>query len=119
MGNLVGISIEEAYPLFAWRLDPGKAFEQVCQAVAQAQVLAIAGGVLSDQVDFTDTLLEEAGGLRDYRFESPAAKGAAILRDDAKRTRMIATLGDLDVRIVARSREHARRQIVVEIRLER
>ena len=61
---------------------------------------------------------EHASRFHDHRFETAAAKLAAKLRDHAERTRMIAPLGDFDVGEVLGSRQHARRQIVIEIRLQ-
>src|SRR3989442_1543161 len=44
---------------------------------------------------------------------------APILRDDTERARMIAALRDFDIGEMLRSRQHPRRQVVIEVRLER
>ena len=118
LGDFVRIGVEEADPLFGRGLDLGEAGEQIGEAVREPQIFAVAGGVLADQVDFADALLEEAGGLGDDGFEAPAAEGAAILGDHAEGAGMIAALGDLHVGEVARGGENARGEVVIEVGLQ-
>jgi hypothetical protein len=59
LGDAVGIAVEEADPLFV-RSRSGEAFEEHGEAVLEAEVLAVAGGVLADEVDFADAFGEEA-----------------------------------------------------------
>src|SRR5205809_7889652 len=100
--HLVGVSVQEADPLRLRRFDLREALEQRSQAVLQTHILAEAGGVLPDEADLPNALRKQPRGLGDYRFEAPAAKGAAILRNHAERAGMIATLGDLDIGEVLR-----------------
>ena len=50
--DLVGISVEEADPLQT--RDSGELFEQQSETVFEAEVFAVAGGVLSDQGNFAN-----------------------------------------------------------------
>src|SRR6185437_7400699 len=85
------------------------------ESVFEPKILAIARGVLTDQVDFPDALGEQARGFGDDRLKPAASKFAPILGDDAKRAGMIASFGDLNVREMTRGGKNARRQIVIEI----
>ncbi len=113
LGDLVGIGVEKAHP--AQLFDERQPFEQQRQAVFQAEVFAVAGGVLADERDLAHAASRQALRLGHHRLEAPRAELAPQLRDDAERARMIAALGDLDVRRPARRRQHARRVLVVEI----
>src|SRR5262245_16380995 len=93
--HLVGICIQEPNPLLLRRGNRCQPLEQERKPIAEAEILAIAGSVLTDQVDFAYSLLEQSGCFGNHRFEPAAAKLAAVLRDHAKSARMIATLGDL------------------------
>ena len=95
--------------------DGGEFFEQQCQAIFQAEVFAVAGGVLADESNLADAGLRQSLGLGDYRFEAARTELAAQLRNDAEGAGMIAALGDLDVRHVSRRGENARRGLVVKI----
>ncbi len=119
LGDFVRVSVEEANPLSVRRFDARQAFQQVGKAVGEAQVLAVAGGVLPDQVDLAHTALEQARGFGNHRFEAPAAKLAAVLRDHAEGAGMVAAFGNLDVGEVARSGQDARGEVVVEVGLGR
>ena len=112
-GDLVGIGVEETHP--AQSVDLRQPFEQQREAVLQAEVFAVAGGVLPDERDFAHALLREALGFGDDRLEAPRAELAAQLRNDAERAGMIAAFGDLDVSRVLRRGQQARRVLVVEI----
>ncbi len=89
------------------------------EAVFEAQVFAVAGGVLADEIDFADAHGEHASGFVDDAFKAAAAELTAELRDDAEGTGVIAAFGDLDIRGVARGGEDAGRQIVIQIRFGR
>ena len=112
-GDLVGIGIEESNP--AQRVDSSQFFQQKRQPIFQAEVFAIAGGVLANQGDFANACLRQPFCLGDYRFKPARPKLAAQLRNDAERARMIAALRDLDVGGVSRRSQNARRGFVVEI----
>ncbi len=109
-----GITVEEADPVQLF--DLREAFEQQRQAVAQAEVFAVKGGVLSDEGDFADARGGQVRGFARDRLQPPAAEFSAQLRDDAEGAGMVAALIDLDVGGVARRREDARRLVLVEIR---
>src|ERR1035441_3688497 len=94
--NFVGIGVEEANPLPVRGLDLRQAGEQMSEAVVQSEIFAVAGGILADQVDLANTLLEEAGGFRDHRFEAAAAEIPAVLRGGAEGGGVIAAFGHLD-----------------------
>src|ERR1035438_5117378 len=119
LGDLIRIGVEEADPLLGRGVDLREAGEQIGQAVVEPEILAVAGGVLADQVDLADALLEEAGGLGDYGFEAPAAESAAILRNHAEGARVIAAFGDLHVGEMVRGGEHSRGEVVIKVGLQR
>ena len=93
-----------------------QASEQIGQAVAQAEVFAVGGGVLADQGDFADSGGGQIFGFAHHGFKAPAAECAAKLGDDAERAGVIAALGDLDVGGMAGRGEHARRGVMIEKR---
>src|ERR1019366_5721402 len=111
-GDLVGIGVEEAHP--AQFLDLRQPLQQQRQPVFQTQIFSVAGGILPDQRDLAHALVRKMLRLGDHRFESPRTKLATQLRDDAKRAGMIAAFGDLDVGRILRSRQQARRVLVVQ-----
>src|ERR1017187_6726711 len=119
LGDLIRIGVEEADPLLGRGVDLRQAGEQMGEAVGESEILAVAGGVLADQVDLADALLEEAGGLGDYGFEAPAAESAAILRNHAEGARVIAAFGDLHVGEMVRGGEHSRGEVVIKVGLQR
>src|SRR4029078_8267104 len=75
------------------------------------QVLAEAGGVLRDEAELLDARGLELLRLDDETLDGAAAVAPAPHRDGAERTRVVATFGDLEVRVAAR-REEARRRVV-------
>src|SRR4029078_12999835 len=75
------------------------------------QVLAEAGGVLRDEAELLDARGLELLRLDDETLDGAAAVAPAPHRDGAERTRVVATFGDLEVRVAAR-REQARRRVV-------
>src|ERR1039458_6484228 len=72
-------------------------------------------GVNSFPVSITGARRGEIFRFVHHGFESPAAEFTAELRDHAERAGMVAPLVDFDVSAMARCRQNARRQIVVEI----
>jgi hypothetical protein len=99
-GDAVGVGVEEADPLFVRGFDFGEAGEEGGEAVFEAEVFAIAGDVLADEVDFADAIVEQAAGFEDDAFKAAAAELAAELGDDAEGAGVIAALGDFDVGVV-------------------
>src|SRR5258708_38848162 len=67
----------------------------------EAEVLAVAGGVLGDQVELQDAGLLELAGLRDQALDAAAAEAAAPDRDGAEGARVVAAFGDLEVGVAA------------------
>ncbi len=116
--HFVGIAVQEPHPFLMRRRNLRQPRQQLRQAVFQSEILAVTGGVLADQVDLANTLRKQPRRFADHRFEPAAAKLSAILRDHAEGAGMIATLGDFDVCEMFRRRQHARRQVVIQILLE-
>ncbi len=115
LGDPVGVGVEKTHPLLRWSLDRGEAGQELRETVFDAEVLAEAGGVLADEIEFADALGEESRGFCNDRLEATAAEGSAILRDDAEGTGMIAAFGDFEVGEVVRRREDARREVVIQV----
>ena len=106
------IEVEQANPLEA--VDLVQALEQPREAAAaQAAIAAPHRRVLRDQ----DQLFGASGGERarfcEDRLLAAAAEGAAQLRDDAERARMVAAFGDLQIGRGARRRDQARQKVVL------
>ena len=93
----------------------GQRFEQQREAVFQAEVFAVAGGVLADEGDFLHAAGDELLGFCDHGFEAARAEFAAQIGNDAEGAGMIAAFGDLDVCGGAASGDEARRVFVVKI----
>src|SRR5581483_8827463 len=91
----IRIRIQETDPFLMGRFDPGQPRQKFCESVTNSEILSITGRILPDQVDLTHALREKARCLSHDRFESPAAKFAAILRNYAKTARVVASLGNL------------------------
>ena len=68
-GDAVGVGVEEAQPAQAF--DLGERVEELGEAVLEAQVFAVAGGVLADQRDLADAAGDELLRFGDDGFESP------------------------------------------------
>jgi hypothetical protein len=113
--DLIRIGVKEANPLFGRRLDLRQTRQQQGQAILQAEVLAVAGGVLPDQVNLADTLPEQARGFGNDGLEAAAAERAAILRNDAEGAGMVAALGDFDIGKMFRRSQNARSEVVIKI----
>ncbi len=94
-GDLVGIGVEEAEPADA--VNFGEAVEELGEAVFEVEIFAVTGGVLANEGDFADALLDELMGLGDDGLETAGAELAAKIGDDTETAGMVAALGDLDV----------------------
>ena len=116
-GDLVGVGVEEAQPAQAGQY--GERVEQLREAVFEAEVFAVAGGVLADEGDLANALRDEVLGLGDDGTHAPRTELAAQLRDDAEGAGVVAAFGDLDVGGGARRGEDARSRVVVEVVGER
>ena len=71
-GDAVGVGVEEAQPAQAF--DLGERVEERGEAVLEAEVFAVAGGVLADERDLADAAGDELLGLGDDGFESARAE---------------------------------------------
>ena len=78
------------------------------KAVGQAEVFAVAGGVLADECDLADALGDEVFGFVDDRRHATGTELAAELRNDAEAARVVAAFGDFDVGAGAWGGEDAR-----------
>jgi hypothetical protein len=112
-GDAVGISVEKTEPLEV--RDAGEPIEEGGETVAEAEVFAVAGGVLADESDFADAAGNELLGFGNDGFEAAGTEFAAQVGDDAEGTGMVAALGDFDVGGGAGRGEEARSGFVVEI----
>ena len=112
-GDLVGVRVEEAEPLEVG--DAGERVEQVGEAVPETEVFAVAGGVLADEGDLADALVDEVFRLGDHRGHAAGAEFSAELGNDAEAAGMVAALGDLDVCARPRRSEDARGLVGVEV----
>ncbi len=115
--HAIRIRVKETHPQQVF--DLRQSLKQLRQAVAQAQIFAVRSRVLSNQSNLACARGREILRFAHDGFKSSAAERAAQLRNDAERAGMIAALGDLDVRGVARRGDHARRQVVIEKRRRR
>jgi hypothetical protein len=113
-GDAVGVGVEEAEPAEA--IDAGELVKECGEAVFEAEVFAVAGGVLADEGDFLDAAGDE-GLLRfgDDGFKAAGTEFAAEVGDDAEGAGVVAALGDFDVGGGARGGEKAWGGFVVEI----
>ena len=105
LGDAIGIGIKEAHPRDAFHLS--KPREQFGESVAQAKIFAIGSSVLPDQRDLADPRLRKVPRLAHHGLEPSAAEISPKLRNDAKRTGMIAPFCNLNVGGVARRGKHA------------
>ena len=93
----------------------GERVEEGGEAVFEAEVFAVAGGVLADEGDLVDAAGDQLLGFRDDGFESARAEFAAQVGDDAEGAGMVAAFGDFDVGGGFGGGEEARRGFVVEV----
>ena len=93
--DAVGIGVEEAQPAQAF--DSGEGVEQGGEAVFEAEIFAVAGGVLADEGDLLDAAGDKLLGLGDDGLEAAGAEFAAQIGDDAEGARVVAAFGDFDV----------------------
>ena len=94
-GDAVGVGVEEAEPAEAF--DLGERVEEGGEAVFDAEVFAVAGGVLADKGDFLDAAGDELLGFSNYGLEAAGTEFAAEIGDDAEGAGVVAALGDFDV----------------------
>ena len=80
------------------------------------EIHAVIGRVLADQIDFLYSFADERADLSDDAFDGAAAMPAAHLRDDAESARVIAALGDLDVRGMRRGETETRGVVIGNVR---
>ena len=113
-GDAVGVGVEEAEPAEAF--DAGERVEEGGEAVLEAEVFTVAGGVLADEGDLPDAAGDELLGFGDDRLEAAGAELAAQVGDDAEGARVVAALGDLDVSRGSGGGEDPWGLFIVEIR---
>jgi hypothetical protein len=94
-GDAVGIGVEEAEPAEVG--DAGELVEECGEAVFEAEVFAVAGGVLADEGDFANAAGDELLGFGDDGLEAAGTEFAAQVGDDAEGAGVVAALGDFDV----------------------
>jgi hypothetical protein len=97
-----GIGVEESHPLDA--LDLRELPQHRGETVPQAELGAVAGGVLGDENELFDAL-RRAIRLPPGWTPVAAAVRASDLGDDAERAGIVAALGYLQIGIVRRGRE--------------
>ena len=97
-GDFVGIGVEKTNP--AQIFDGGEFLQQQSQAIFQAEIFAVAGGVLADEGNLADAALRQALGLGNDGFKAARTKLAAQLGNDAEGAGMVAAFGNLDIRHV-------------------
>jgi len=113
VGDAVGIGVEEAEPAEVG--DAGELVEERGEAVFEAEVFAVAGGVLADEGDFLDAASDEGLGFRNDGLEAAGAEFSTEIGDDAEGAGVVAALGDFDVGGGARGSEEAWGGFVVEV----
>ena len=111
--DLVWVGVEEAQPAEAGK--DGEGVEERGEAVGEAEVFAVAGGVLADEGDLADALGDEVFGLGDDGRHAARTELAAKLRDDAEAAGVVAAFGDFDVGGGAGGGEDARCRVGVEV----
>ena len=84
-------------------VDLHQRLEQLVQLGLAGQVVPVGGEVLRDQVQLLHAAVREALAPRRRCRDGPRALRAAQLGDDAERARVVAALGDLQVRGVRRA----------------
>ncbi len=111
------IKVEQADPLDA--VDLVQAFQQVRKAAAAgAAIAAPHRRVLRDKISSLVPACGERARFFEDRLFASAAERAAQLRNDAERARMIAALGDLQIRGRSRRRNQPRKKIVLGLGFE-
>ena len=111
------VQIEEADPLEA--VDRVQFAQQASEGAALVAVDAVEGRVLRDEQELFDAARGQRARFADDRVARPAPVLAAQRRDDAERALVVAALGDLDVRVVPRRGQEARRVGVVDVGRQR
>jgi hypothetical protein len=113
IGDAVGVGVEEAEP--AQAVDLSERVEELREAVLEAQVFAVAGGVLADEGDLADAAGDELPRLGDDGFKSTRPEFSAQVGNDAEGAGVIASLGDFDVGRGFWRRKEAGSGFVVEV----
>ena len=101
----IGVEVVHADPVEA--LNAAQLVQQEGKARRAVQVRAVAARVLRDDDQLLDAGLRKAAGLLQDVLHGAAAVAPAQMGDDAEGAEIVAALGDLDVGIVLRRREHA------------
>src|SRR5208337_851354 len=107
LGDAIGIGVEKTDP--GEVLDLRELLQENRQAIAKAEIFAVGSGVLADEGYFPRAGSGKIFSFANDRFKAAAAKRAAQLGNDAKRAGMIAAFGDLDIRLMLRRGDDARR----------
>ena len=96
ISDIARISVE--YPQPGHIGDGGtQLVEQGCQAVSHAEIMAVVGGVLGDQVDLVDTHFLQRARVGQNRFYGTADGGSLDERNGAKSARTAAAIGYFQV----------------------
>ena len=118
-GHAVRIRVEETNPFRLSGRDLRKSASRCDSPSFMPKIFAVCSGVLADEIDLANPLRKQAAGFRYHRFEPAASIRSPVLRNHAESTRMIATFRDLDIGVVPRRGQNARREVVIQVRLER
>ena len=118
LGDPVRIGVQETDPLLLRCLDRRQPRQKVRQPVLYPQIFAVDSRVLADQVDLTNPLREQPAGFRPPPIRTGGCgylpRYCGITQKEQGWSQ---PSDDLDIRVVSRGGENARRQVVVEIRL--
>src|SRR5262249_26009643 len=101
----IRITIKKSYPPQAIDLDEFP--EQGCNSICEAEILSICHSVLRHDDELANSLFSQAPGLVHKVRRRPAAKTTAEAGNCAKRTDVIAALGNFQIGHVRRRRENA------------
>ena len=123
VAEMGGVRVEQANPEIA--VDLVDRFEQMNQRNAAAgihelgragfffpEIHSVIGRVLADEVELLHAFRDQIFDFSDNAMDRAGAMFAAHLRDDAKRARMIAALGDFHVSRMRRRQPKPRRVVV-------
>src|SRR5262249_52817465 len=105
--DAIRIGVKEPEPTKAFDLCDG--LEKLREAILEAKVFAVAGGVLADERDLLHSGGDKTLCLRYDRFKATRAKLAAKIRNDTEGAWVVAAFGDFDVRRGATGGDQPRR----------
>ena len=105
VGYLIGIAIEQAYPLDA--VDFAEQIQQMGESVFAVEINAVGRDILRDKHELFDAPIRKGLRLFDYTLLVAAAERSADGRDGAIGAAVRASLGYLEIRPVIGSSEHA------------